>query len=92
MGKNRVMFIVTALKIMTFCFAMILIILLCGAKTIEITDSTGLGVVAMMGIFVIGMIVYIYAYPTLFKEYKKHWDQLPPSKGGGLPRSKPQVD
>ncbi len=72
--SNTKMYLKTALKIVAFCFISVAVMLLAGGGVVVLTGSGGIGLLAMMGSFLLCMFVFAEVYPRLFKDFKVYWD------------------
>ena len=72
--SNTRMYIKTALKIVVFCLITFFIMMLAAAAVMTVIPSAGLGVVTMMGMFLLCFFVFAELYPRIFKEFKIYWD------------------
>jgi 4-hydroxybenzoate polyprenyltransferase len=68
------MYMKTALKLMAFCLLAVVVMLFAGGGVVVLTGSGELGLLAMMGGFLLCMYIFAELYPRLFKDFKVYWD------------------
>jgi hypothetical protein len=78
--SNTKMYLKTALKLVAFCILSVTVMLFAGGAVVVLTGSGELGLLAMMGSFLLCMYVFAEIYPRLFKDFKVYWDDKESNK------------